>query len=123
MAVAVLCVCGESYPHYRTDDRHCKKCEDRYRQHKFFRDVSVLASSFATIMPEATISERLLNRGFADLLLGSSDGGRDPKDLLKKVFLSRLPLPCGQPILFEMKRLAQFAGFGGTWVLDLSPYI
>ena len=117
-------VCGEPYDHYRTDERHCKKCEDRYRQEQFFQAVPHLASCFATIMPETgAITERLMHRGFRDVFLGSGDGGRGPWDLLKKAFLSQLRLPCGQPVLFPLKRLAEFAGLGGTWVLDLSPYI
>lgn len=120
-------VCGASDPQYRkyrTDKRLCEHCKDRYRQHKFFRDVSELASSFATIMPETeVITERAMHHGFNDLFLGSSDSGRNPRKLLKRAFPAGLALPCGQPVLIEMRRLAQFAGFGGTWALDLSPYI
>ncbi len=120
-------LCGASYERYRTDDRHCKQCQDRYRQHKFFRDVSDLASCFATIMPEAEgINERLLRRGFRDLFLGSSVGDSDLILRMlfgKGVFSHELSLPCGQPVLFEIKHLAQFAGFKSAWTLDLSPYI
>lgn len=118
-------LCGASYERYHTaTDRLCTQCVERYRHHKFFGDVPDLASCFATIMPETgAVTERLLYRGFNDLFIGSSDGGEKPQKVLKKVFPSRLRLPCGQPVLFEMKHLAQFAGFRSAWTLDLSPYI
>lgn len=117
-------VCGASDPQYRTNKRLCEQCVERYRHHRFFRDVSDLTSCFATFMPETEgITERAMHQGFNDLLLGSGDGGVGPIKLLKRAFPSGMPLPCGQPVLFPMKRLAQFAGFGGMWALDLSPYI
>lgn len=117
-------VCGATEPQYRADKRLCEHCKDRYRHHKFFRDVSDLPSCFVTMVPETeAVNRRALNRGYADLFLGSDDGGRKHRKLLNKAFPSELSLPCGQPVLFEMKNLAQFAGFKSAWTLDLSPYI
>ncbi len=118
-------LCRAPYPQYKTDERLCSQCANRYRHHKFFRDVSDLASCFVTIMPEVQegIDKETLSRGFTDVFLRSSEGVVDPKEFLKRMFPHELSLPCGQPALLELKRLAQFAGFGKTWVLDLSPYI
>lgn len=117
-------LCGASYERYDTAKRLCEQCADRYRHHKFFRDVSDLASCFVTILPATeSVNRKVLSRGSRDLFLGSSDGGSNPWNLLKEAFPSRLSLPCGQPVLSEMKHLAQFAGFKSAWALDLSPYI
>ena len=117
-------VCGEVYKNYHTGDRVCEKCTERYRKNHFFRDVHDLSSCFVTILPETeSIMGEDMHKGFDDLFLASGQGNANPRELLEKVFTYKLLLPCGQPSLFEMKHLAQFAGIGNTWVLDLSPYI
>ncbi len=110
---------------YRTDDVFCKVCMNRYRNEKFFKpiDEHELASSFVTIIPEAkNIPEELVQCGCTDLLLRSRGHLEEPANRLKKLFLAKLHISCGQPALFEMEHLARFSGLGGTWVLDMSPY-
>lgn len=118
-------ICGATDPEYRTDKRLCEHCKDRYRQHKFFRDVSDLASCFVTMMPEIKggISKEALNCGFTDIFLGSTERSGNPRELFEGVFPSELSLPCGQPVLFPVEHFARFTGFGSAWALDLSPYI
>lgn len=118
-------VCGAISPQYEIAERLCKQCVDRYRHHQFFRAVSDLGECFVTIVPEPVVKvpNDALNRGFSDLLLRSGAINHDPKDFLRVPFPSDPCLPCGQPVLFEDKRLATFSGFGRAWTLDLSPYI
>ncbi|TSC72825.1 MAG: hypothetical protein G01um101438_224 [Parcubacteria group bacterium Gr01-1014_38] len=117
-------VCGAIEQQYRTDKRLCQHCKERYRHERFFRDVSDLGSCFATILPQTdAVAEGLLRHGFSDMFLKAGEGDKRPGRLLKRAFPAGMPLPCGQPVLLELKHMAQFAGLGGTWVLDLSPYI
>lgn len=119
-------VCRKSLERsYRTNDALCTACINRYRNEAFFSPIAEaeLASSFATIIPEAkNIPEELVQRGCRDLLLRLRGRLEEPRELLKKSFRAKLHIPCGQPALFEMEHLARFSGLGGTWVLDMSPY-
>lgn len=117
-------ICNAGYDTYTTDNRLCRVCAERYRETKFFRGISDLASCFATIIPEPkSISVDLLQRGYDDLLLRLGEGNADTEQLFKDVFAHRLHLPCGQPVMSTLDHLAQFAGFARVWTLDLSPYI
>lgn len=118
-------VCGAISPRYGIAERLCQRCVDRYRHHQFFREVSDLAACFVTIVPEPEVKvpNDELNHGYLDLLLRSGKVDERPREMLRVPFPSDPGLPCGQPTLFEDKRLADFAGFGSAWILDLSPYI
>lgn len=116
-------VCGVIYQRYGTAERLCSQCMDRYRHHKFFQDVSDLASCFVTIVPEIEIPSGDLIHEFSDIFLGSGGEARNPREILENAFPQEPRLPCGQPKLFQDPPLARFAGFGSAWILDLSPYI
>ncbi len=119
-----LCfVCKTPTLRYNTDARLCTNCRDRYRHHKFFRNVSDLAACFVSVMPEMDISDDALHRGFTDLFLGAGRDDQSPQEILREGFPSDPLLPCGQPVLFPAPLLAQFAGLGQVWILDMSPYI
>lgn len=117
-------LCGAVSPKYRTDDRLCKECVDRYRKVRFFDDVHDLKECFVTVLPDIEgFPYQALRRQFSDVLLGSGRTLSDPADLFAGVFPNRPSLPCGQPVLFEAEPLARFAGLGNVQVLDLSLYL
>jgi len=120
-------LCGKSRStSYNTADSLCPDCIERYQDTFFFRRIprSSLALSFTTIIPEPkSIPAVIFQRGYKDLFLRKSRGVlRYPRELLKELFPGELDIPCGQPTLFKMPHLAQFAGLGQTWVLDMSTY-
>lgn len=117
-------ICKASYPVYHSGNRLCHHCPDRYRQHHFFREVSDLSECFVTIVPNVKdIKSEMVRQGFSDLLLAHEGTGEEPRKLLIGAFKEDLLLPCGQPALVESPNLASYAGFGSTWILDMSPYI
>ncbi|TSC71870.1 MAG: hypothetical protein G01um101438_873 [Parcubacteria group bacterium Gr01-1014_38] len=124
-AWCLLCGRSRGVP-YNTADSLCPDCVEQYQDARFFRRIlrSNLALSFTTIIPEPKrIPADLFTRGCKDLFLRKSRGLlRDPWDLLPYLFPADLRIPCGQPALFKMPHLAQFAGLGQTWVLDMSTY-
>lgn len=117
-------ICQTQYDKYTTDQSLCKVCINSYRGHKFFKQLFDIESCFATIIPEPRqIPSEMLKQGYNDVLLRSEENNADSRDLFKEFFSQRLPLPCGQPALFEVPHLAKFSGFGQVHTLDLSPYL
>lgn len=117
-------ICQTQYDKYTTDQSLCKVCINSYRGHKFFKQLFDIESCFATIIPEPKqIPNELLKQGYNDILLRSGENNADSREFFKEFFSQKLPLPCGQPSLFEVPHLAKFSGFGQVHTLDLSPYL
>lgn len=123
-------LCNRVYESYSTGNLLCQSCADDpqgYRNEYFFNSLhpSKLSHYFVTVLPEAEDFDRkTLKHGFSDVFLKVRDKkNQGAKKLLKNIFPSLLPIPCGQPSLVKMPYLAEFSGFGGVWCLDMSPYI
>jgi len=118
-------VCNQDYPEYNTGKLLCEHCKGTYQTHPFFTEVSSkLHHYFATVLPETDVKKDLLLQNFSDTFLRKESGRKKwGKDVLKKSFPSLTPLPCGQPALVKMDKLADFSGFKQVWTLDASPYI